>query len=153
MSSEVIVALGQKTLEMAVLLAAPLLIVLAVVSLVISVVQTLTSLQDATISSVPRLLAAAVAGIVLMPWMLRKLGFFTMQLFADFRRCGCSRAHGLDTWKARCWAWLRSGCGSPACCCSRPFFGSDAVAPASRSDWWSPSPRCCIRCAGRAAWS
>ena len=85
MSSEVIVALGQKTLEMAVLLAAPLLIVLAVVSLVISVVQTLTSLQDATIGSVPRLLAAAVASIVLMPWMLRKLGFFTVQLFSNFR--------------------------------------------------------------------
>jgi len=85
MSSEVIVALGQKTLEMAVLLAAPLLIVLAVVSLVISVAQTLTSLQDATIAGVPRLLAAATAGIVLMPWMLRKLGFFTMQLFSDFR--------------------------------------------------------------------
>ena len=86
MSSEVIVALGQKTLEMAVLLAAPLLIVLAVISLIISVVQTLTSLQDATIASVPRLLAAAVAGIVLMPWMLRKLGIFTIQLFADFHR-------------------------------------------------------------------
>jgi len=85
MSSEVIVALGQKTLEMAVLLAAPLLIVLAVVSLLISVAQTLTSLQDATIASVPRLLAAAVASIVLMPWMLRKLGIFTMQLFGDFR--------------------------------------------------------------------
>jgi len=86
MSSEVIVALGQKTLEMAVLLAAPLLIVLAVISLLISIVQTLTSLQDATISSVPRLLAAAVASIVLMPWMLRKLGVFTMQLFGDFQR-------------------------------------------------------------------
>ena len=86
MSSEVIVALGQKTLEMAVLLAAPLLIVLAAVSLLISVVQTLTSLQDATIGSVPRLLAAAVAGVVLMPWMLRKLGFFTLQLFSDFQR-------------------------------------------------------------------
>lgn len=85
MSSDVIVMLGQKTLEMAVLLAAPLLLVLAVVSLIISVAQTLTSLQDATIGSVPRLLAAAVAGIVLMPWMLRKLGVFTVQLLGDFR--------------------------------------------------------------------
>ena len=85
MSSEVIVALGQKTLETAVLLAGPLLIVLAVVSLLITVLQTLLSLQDATISGVPRLLAAAVASIVMMPWMLRKLGIFTTQLFSDFR--------------------------------------------------------------------
>lgn len=85
MSSELIVALGQKTLETAVLLAAPLLIVLAVVSLVVSVLQTLTSLQDATIASVPKLLVAAVAGIVCMPWMLRKLSVFTVQLLGDFR--------------------------------------------------------------------
>jgi len=85
MSSEVIVALGQKTLETAVLLAGPLLLVMAVISVVITVVQTLMSLQDATISGVPRLLATALAGIVLMPWMLRKLGIFTTQLFSDFR--------------------------------------------------------------------
>ena len=85
MSSQVIVLLGQKTLETAVLLAAPLLIALAVVSLLINLVQVLTSLQDNTISSVPRLLATAAGAIVLMPWMLRKLEAFTLQLLADFR--------------------------------------------------------------------
>ena len=85
MSSEVVVNLGQSTLETAVLLAAPLLIALALVSLTINIVQVLTSLQDNTISSVPRLLATAVGAIVLMPWMLRKLALFTLQVFADFR--------------------------------------------------------------------
>ena len=85
MSSDLIVMLGQRTLQTAVLLAAPLLIVLAVVSLLVSVLQTLTSLQDATIGSVPRLLTAAVAAIVLMPWMLRKLAIFTIELLGNFR--------------------------------------------------------------------
>jgi len=85
MSPEMIVVLGQRTLQTAVVLAAPLLIALALVSLVINVVQVLTSLQDNTISSVPRLLATAVGAIVLMPWMLRKLAFFTVQMLADFR--------------------------------------------------------------------
>ncbi len=85
MSPELIVMLGQRTLQTAVLLAAPLLIALALVSLLINVVQVLTSLQDNTISSVPRLLATAVGAIVLMPWMLRKLAIFTLQMFADFR--------------------------------------------------------------------
>jgi len=80
-----IVMLGQRTLQTAVMLAAPLLIALALVSLVINLVQVLTSLQDNTISSVPRLLATAVGAIVLMPWMLRKLAVFTVQMFADFR--------------------------------------------------------------------
>lgn len=85
MSSEMVVKLGQSTLEIAVLLAAPLLITLAVVSLAINIVQVLTSLQDNTISSVPRLLITAVGAILLMPWMLRKLSLFTLQIFADFR--------------------------------------------------------------------
>ncbi len=85
MSSQVVVELGQSTLQTAVMLAGPLLIVLAVVSLTINVVQVLTSLQDNTISSVPRLLAAAAAAILLMPWMLRKLSLFTWQLMGDFR--------------------------------------------------------------------
>ena len=85
MSPELIVALGQRTLQTAVMVAAPLLLVMAAVSLLISVVQTLTSLQDSTIASVPRLLVAAVASIALMPWMLRKLAMFTIHLFGDFR--------------------------------------------------------------------
>lgn len=85
MSPELIVKLGQNTLETAVLLAGPLLIALAAVSLLINVVQVLTSLQDNTISSVPRLLATAAGAILLMPWMVRKLTLFTLQMFADFR--------------------------------------------------------------------
>lgn len=85
MSPEIVVKLGQNTLETAVILAAPLLAVLAVVSLVINAVQVLTSLQDNTISSVPRLLATAVGAILLMPWMLRKLALFALQVLADFR--------------------------------------------------------------------
>lgn len=85
MSSEIVVRLGQMTLETAVMLAAPLLIALAVVSLLINVVQVLTSLQDNTISSVPRLLATACGAVLLMPWMLRRLSLFTLQVFADFR--------------------------------------------------------------------
>jgi len=85
MSPEIVVRLGQQTLETAVMLAGPLLIALALVSLGINLVQVLTSLQDNTISSVPRLLAAAVGAIVLMPWMLRKLSLFTVEVLGDFR--------------------------------------------------------------------
>lgn len=79
------VELARRTLEMAVWLAAPLLVIATVVSLLINVVQVLTSLQEATISTVPRLAAVALALVMLMPWMVRKLGLFTLQMFSDFR--------------------------------------------------------------------
>lgn len=82
---EQIVHLGRLTLETALLLCAPLLAVALVVGLVLSLVQTLTSLQDQTLATVPRLLAVAGAAMFLMPWMLRHLAGFTVQLLGNLR--------------------------------------------------------------------
>ena len=84
MNTQQIVDLARKTLEMAVLLGAPLLIVVTVVSLLVNLVQVLTSLQDATLSTVPRLAAAVTAIFLLMPWMVRRISTFTLELFSDF---------------------------------------------------------------------
>ena len=85
MSTDQVVELARRTLEMALWLGAPLLLIATVVSLLINIAQVLTSLQETTISTVPRLAAVAVAALLLMPWMVRRLGMFTLQLFSDFR--------------------------------------------------------------------
>lgn len=85
MSTDETVELVRRTLEMALWLGAPLLVIATVVSLLINIGQVLTSLQETTISTVPRLAAVAVAALLLMPWMVRRLGMFTVQLFTDFR--------------------------------------------------------------------
>ena len=84
MNTEQVVALARGSLEIALWLGAPLLVIATVVSLLINVVQTLTSLQDATISTVPRLAAVAAAALLFLPWMLRKLMFYTIGLWSDF---------------------------------------------------------------------
>ena len=71
--------------ETAMWMGAPLLIVATVVGLLINVAQVLTSLQETTLSTVPRLFAVAAATLLLMPWMARRLGMFTLQMFSDFR--------------------------------------------------------------------
>jgi flagellar biosynthesis protein FliQ len=85
MGSGQIVEILRHTLEAALWMGAPLLIVATVVGLVINVVQVLTSLQDTTVSTVPRLFAVAAAALLLMPWMTRRITLFTVQLFSDFR--------------------------------------------------------------------
>jgi flagellar biosynthesis protein FliQ len=85
MTPDQVVELARKTLEMAFWLGAPLLVIAAIVSLLINVAQVLTSLQDSTISTIPRLAAVAVATFLLMPWMVRRLAWFTVQMFSDFR--------------------------------------------------------------------
>ena len=85
MTADVTVELARKTLETAMWMAAPLLLIATLVSLLISIVQVLTSLQEQTLSTVPRLAAVVAAMFLLMPWMVRRLTAFTVMLFSDFR--------------------------------------------------------------------
>jgi len=87
MNTEMVVHLARETLEVALLLAAPVLIVATVLSLLINIAQVMTSIQEHTVATVPRIAAVALTTFVLLPWMLRKLMSFTVQLFGDFHRC------------------------------------------------------------------
>ena len=84
MGSDNIIAILRQTIATALWMGAPLLIAATLVGLLINVVQVLTSLQDMTVATVPRLAAVAAAVLLLMPWMVRRIGMFTVQLFSDF---------------------------------------------------------------------
>jgi len=83
MPVEQVVQLGQHTLLEVFRLGGPILGVALAVSLLINIAQVLTSLQDTTISTVPRLLASAAAAFVMMPWMWRQMAHFTIDLFSS----------------------------------------------------------------------
>jgi len=70
----------------AMLLSAPLLIAACVVSLVLSLLQTLTSVQEQTLTAVPRLAVVFVAALVAMPWFIHRLVSYTVRLWSDFHR-------------------------------------------------------------------
>jgi flagellar biosynthetic protein FliQ len=84
MGVDVVVLLGRLMLQEVAILIAPLLLVVVVVSLAINIVQVLTSLQDQTLSTVPRLMATGAALFFMMPWMWRHLAHYTVNLLTDF---------------------------------------------------------------------
>jgi flagellar biosynthesis protein FliQ len=71
----------QTALLTALTLAAPVLLVVFVVSLITSVLQALTQIQDQTLSLVPRLLAGAAAVLLLLPWMLDRLSQYLTDVY------------------------------------------------------------------------
>jgi flagellar biosynthetic protein FliQ len=87
MTPDTVVQLARDTLLTALWLAAPILVTATLVSLLISIVQVMTSIQEHTVATVPRLAVVAITTFILLPWMLRKVMSFTMQLLADFHRC------------------------------------------------------------------
>lgn len=80
------VEMMRKVMMEAMLLSAPLLIAACVVSLVVSLVQTLTSVQEQTLTTVPRLVVVFTVTMATLPWMVHRLVSFTVRMFTDFHR-------------------------------------------------------------------
>lgn len=85
MGVDQVVTLGRAMLLEAAILILPILVIVLAISLIISVIQVLTSLQDQTIAAVPRLLGTGVALFFLMPWMWRHMASYTTRMLSDFR--------------------------------------------------------------------
>ena len=85
MTVESVVHLARLALLAAFWITIPVLGAATVVSLAINMVQVMTSIQDVTVATVPRLMAVGVILFFMTPWMLNHLVSFTILLFADFR--------------------------------------------------------------------
>ena len=81
---DLVVELSRRTLEATIWVSAPVLAVAVIVGFLVSVFQVLTSLQETTLSTVPRLAAVGAACFFLMPWMVRRLGVFTVDVLSNF---------------------------------------------------------------------
>ena len=86
MNPDMVSELLRQLMKEAMILAAPVLVVAALLSFVLSLGQTLTSLQDQSLTTVPRLLAVALILLVGMPWFLGRMSQYTRVLLVDLHR-------------------------------------------------------------------
>ena len=86
MGADQVVHLMRGLLTEAMVLGAPLLLAAAAVSLAVSLLQTLTSVQEQTLTAVPRLVVVFAVTMIALPWMVHRLIAYTLQLFSDFHR-------------------------------------------------------------------
>jgi flagellar biosynthetic protein FliQ len=86
MTPDMVAELLRQLLREAMILSAPVLIAAAALSFLLSLIQTLTSLQEQSLTSVPRLLAVALILLVAMPWFLERLATYTVHLITGFHR-------------------------------------------------------------------
>lgn len=86
MTPDMAAELLRQLMREAMILAGPVLVVAALLSFVLSLGQTLTSLQDQSLTTVPRLLAVALILLVGMPWFLGRITDYTRALLMDLHR-------------------------------------------------------------------
>ncbi|MBP8144501.1 flagellar biosynthesis protein FliQ [Pseudorhodoferax sp.] len=73
MDAQQVFTLGQQALLMLLMVAAPILIAVLVVGVLISVLQAATQINEATLSFVPKILAAVATLALAGPWMITQL--------------------------------------------------------------------------------
>jgi flagellar biosynthetic protein FliQ len=72
--------IARDTMQTMLFVSAPVLLVGLVVGLVISVFQTLTHIQEMTLTFIPKIVAVFASIILFLPWMLRELTEFNNRL-------------------------------------------------------------------------
>jgi flagellar biosynthesis protein FliQ len=81
MNPETIMTVGSRALEITLMISAPLLIVALVTGLVIGAFQAATSINEQTLSFIPKLVAISAVLVLTGPWMLKVLVSYTRELF------------------------------------------------------------------------
>jgi flagellar biosynthetic protein FliQ len=81
MTPEMVMTIGQRALEMTILLSAPLLLAALVIGLLVGVFQAATQINEMTLSFIPKLIGMAGTLVVTGPWMLKTIVSYTRELF------------------------------------------------------------------------
>jgi flagellar biosynthetic protein FliQ len=80
---EMVMTIGQRALEITLMLSAPLLLTALVTGLIVGAFQAATQINEMTLSFIPKLLALALALVVTGPWMLKLIVGYTRELIAS----------------------------------------------------------------------
>ena len=84
MSIDNVTAIASDALFLVIKVSAPILLVSLIVGLLISIFQTVTSIQEQTLTFVPKILAVFLSIIVLGNWMLTQITEFMNRLWSNF---------------------------------------------------------------------
>jgi flagellar biosynthetic protein FliQ len=81
MNQDTVISLATQAMTLAVEVAGPVLLAGLVIGLLVSIFQAVTSIQEQTLTFIPKIIAVAVIIVVLGPWMLRQVVDYTDNLY------------------------------------------------------------------------
>lgn len=86
MSQQLVIEIVRQALMTSLWVALPLLAVMFVVGIVISLLQIVTSIQDPSFGTVPRLAGFFVMFLVILPWIVLRMVNYTEQILGNLGR-------------------------------------------------------------------
>ncbi|MDF2906567.1 MAG: putative rane protein [Herbinix sp.] len=84
MNETIVVDIARQAVYLVLKASAPMLLASLVVGLIVSILQTVTSIQEQTLSFVPKLIAVFLVIILAGSWILNSLREYMVELFSNF---------------------------------------------------------------------
>jgi flagellar biosynthetic protein FliQ len=83
MSEEFIMNIGAEAIKTTLLLAGPMLLAAMVIGIVVSVLQAITQINEATLTFIPKMIAIVLVLAVMAPWMLEILKHYATDVLGN----------------------------------------------------------------------
>lgn len=84
MNEALIIDVAREAIMQTILISAPMLMIALIVGLLISIFQTVTSIQEQTLAFVPKIIAVFISILVFGPWMLNQMVELMNNLYTSF---------------------------------------------------------------------
>jgi len=81
MNQDTVVSLATQAMTLAVEIAGPMMLLGLVIGLVVSIFQAVTSIQEQSLSFIPKIVGLGALIVILGPWMLDQLVSYAQNLF------------------------------------------------------------------------
>ena len=83
MDQDTVVSLATRAMTLALEVAGPMMLVGLVIGLVVSIFQAVTSIQEQSLSFIPKIVGLAALIVILGPWMLDQLVTYAQNLYTS----------------------------------------------------------------------
>lgn len=71
----------QNAIMVALKVSAPILVAGVIIGLIISIFQSVTQIQEQTLSLVPKIFVMCIVAVILMPWIIMRIADFCVDMF------------------------------------------------------------------------
>ena len=83
MTEDMVLGIGRDAILTTVMLASPLLLAALFTGLIVSILQAITQINEATLTFIPKIAAIVIALLVMAPWMSQIMTTYTADLFTS----------------------------------------------------------------------
>lgn len=84
MNESLLIDVAREAIMKVILVSSPMLLISLIVGLLISIFQTVTSIQEQTLAFVPKIIAVFVSLLIFGPWLLNQMVELVNTLFTSF---------------------------------------------------------------------